>query len=100
MGSIKKSPYQILRRPLITEKGAQLSALANSSVFEVHKSANKLEIRDAVEKIFKVKVKSVRTMNMKGKERRVGKRVGRQPDWKKAYVVLEQGSSIDLVEGL
>ena len=100
MSSTKKTEFSILRRPRITEKGAIASSTSNSVVFEVHPEANKIEIRLAVEKIFNVKVKEVRTINCKGKTKRVGARYGQQKNWKKAYVSLEQGSSIELVEGL
>ena len=92
--------YQILKRPLITEKTATLGSYANATVFEVHPQANKHEIKRAVEKAFDVKVKSVRTCNFFGKLKRVKNRVGRQRKWKKAYVMLEAGNSIELVEGL
>ena len=100
MGSNKKSPFSVVRRPRITEKTALASSVNNSIVFEVHPDANKIEIRHAIEKIFSVKVKAVRTVSCLGKEKRVGRRVGKQRDWKKAYVSLAEGSSIDLVEGL
>ncbi len=100
MKAIEKDVYGILRKPRITEKGAVMGSLNNSVVFEVAPDSNKIEIRKAVEKIFDVKVKSVRTMNYLGKTKRVGRNIGRKKAWKKAYVVLEQGSSIDVVEGL
>lgn len=100
MASTKKTIFEVLERPRITEKGAIASSVNNSVVFRVHPDANKSEIKAAVEKIFNVKVHSVRTMNFKGKMKRVGTRLGRQSDWKKAYVALEPGSTIDLVEGL
>lgn len=98
--SIKKTVFGILDRPRITEKGAMASSVNNSFVFRVHPKANKSEIKNAVETIFDVKVKSVRTMNYMGKIKRVGARSGRQNNWKKAYVSLEAGNTIDLVEGL
>lgn len=100
MGSIKKTAYDIIRRPRITEKTALLGSVENSIVFDVHPRANKTEIRQAVEKIFEVKVKAVRTMNYMGKEKRVGNKTGRRPAWKKAYVSLKEGNSIDIIEGL
>ena len=94
------SVYSILRRPHITEKSAYAGSLANSIVFEVDRRANKSQIKKAVEKVFDVKVKSVRTINLIGKIRRFKNRSGRQSSWKKAYVTLAEGSSIDLIEGL
>ena len=96
----EKSLYGILRKPRITEKSAIAGSISNSVVFEVAKDANKIEIRKAVEKIFDVKVKAVRTLNYKGKEKRVGRNIGKRKDWKKAYVSLEEGNSIDMIEGL
>jgi len=98
MASIKKDLYSILRAPRITEKAA--NAGKNTVVFEVHVDANKVEIRNAVEKIFSVKVEGVRTLNNMGKIRRVKTKQGRENGWKKAYVKLAEGSSIELVEGL
>lgn len=98
MASVKKDIYSILRAPRITEKSA--NAGKNTIVFEVHVDANKVEIRNAIEKIFSVKVAGVRTLNNMGKIRRVKMKQGRENGWKKAYVKLAEGSSIDLVEGL
>ncbi len=100
MGSVKGSIYEILRRPRITEKAAGMGSTSNTVVFEVHPKANKAEIKSAVEKIFYVKVKAIRTVNMLGKVKRVRTSMGRQNNWKKAYVCLEEGSSIDVIEGL
>lgn len=100
MGSTKKTVFGILQQPRITEKGALASSASNSFVFRVHPKANKEEIKNAVERIFDVKVRSVRTLNCLGKVKRVGARSGRQNNWKKAYVSLQPGSTIDLVEGL
>ena len=100
MSSTKKTIFEVLRKPRITEKGAIAGTVNNSVVFRVHPKANKVEIANAVEKIFNVKVRSVRTMNFMGKMKRVGARIGQQPAWKKAYVSLEPGNTIDLVEGL
>ncbi|HQH26987.1 MAG TPA: 50S ribosomal protein L23 [Oligoflexia bacterium] len=100
MASIKKNIYQIIRRPRITEKGALIGSVSNGVVFEVHPRANKAEIKNAVEQIFDVKVKAVRTVNYMGKVKRVGRRIGQRGAWKKAYVFLKEGSSIDIIEGL
>jgi large subunit ribosomal protein L23 len=86
-----KSAYQILRRPVITEKGLTIKENENTLVFQVAKEATKTEIKEAVQSIFKVKVDSVRTANYPGKERRRGRFAGYRPDWKKAYVRLKSG---------
>ena len=88
--------YQIIKRPHISEKSALLGDAANQAVFQVATDANKREIKQAVEQLFNVKVADVRTVNMKGKSKRMGMRSGRRSDWKKAYVPLEQGHEIDL----
>ena len=90
--------FQIIRAPLITEKGTLVSERSNQVVFKVDRRANKVEIRRAVEAMFKVKVAEVRTVNVLGKVRRVKKSVGRRPDWKKAYVTLAEGQRIDFFE--
>ncbi|MFW6147369.1 MAG: 50S ribosomal protein L23 [Thermodesulfobacteriota bacterium] len=92
--------YQVLKRPLITEKGTRQKEQANQIMFEVDRSANKVMVRTAVESIFKVKVMSVRMMNVKGKERRTGRNVGKTPDWKKAIVRLNPGENIEFFEGV
>ncbi len=88
--------YQIIKRPHISEKSALLGDAANQAVFQVATDASKGEIKQAVEQLFNVKVADVRTVNMKGKSKRMGMRRGRRSDWKKAYVSLEQGHEIDL----
>jgi large subunit ribosomal protein L23 len=89
--------YQIIKRPLVTEK-TTLAKEANKYHFEVDRRANKIEIGRAVEKLFKVKVVNVRTMNMLGKKKRVGRVLGRKRDWKKAIVTLAPGSSIEIFD--
>ena len=89
-----KSAYQILRRPVITEKGLAIKENENTLVFQVAKQATKTEIKEAVQSIFKVKVDSVRTANYPGKERRRGRFAGYRPDWKKAYVRLKTGEKM------
>ena len=89
-----KSAYQIIRRPVITEKGLGAKESEGTLVFEVASRATKTEVKDAVQKIFKVKVDSVRTSNFQGKERRRGKFAGYRPDWKKAYVKLKSGEKM------
>jgi len=92
--------YQIIKRPLVTEKGTKQKEQSNQLAFEVDRRANKILVRNAVENIFKVKVVSVRMMNVKGKERRVGRNVGRKADWKKAIVRLAPGENIEFFEGV
>jgi large subunit ribosomal protein L23 len=86
--------YEIIRRPLITEKSTALKETQHSLCFEVHKDATKPEIKKAVETLFGVKVKDVRVANVHGKVKRQGRYVGRRPDWKKAYVVLKPGEKM------
>ena len=89
-----KSAYQIIRRPIITEKGLGIKELQRTLVFEVAAKATKTEVREAVQSIFKVKVDGVRTANFPGKERRRGRFAGYRPDWKKAYVRLKEGEKM------
>ena len=89
-----KSAYQIIRRPVITEKGLGVKESESTLVFEVSSKASKTEIKNAVQSIFKVKVDAVRTANFVGKERRRGKFTGYRPDWKKAYVRLKEGQKM------
>jgi large subunit ribosomal protein L23 len=83
----------VIRRPLITEKSAGQRDEGNIVAFEVHRDANKIEVRRAIEQRFGVKVAHVRMVSMHGKERRQGRFVGRRPDWKKAYVRLAPGET-------
>jgi large subunit ribosomal protein L23 len=92
-------PYAVLRRPLITEKSTVLAG-SEKYVFEVDLRANKNQVKEAVELAFSVKVADVNTMRMKGKNRRFGRRVTKQPDWKKAIVTLQPGHTIELFEGI
>jgi large subunit ribosomal protein L23 len=89
-----KSHYQIIRRPVITEKGLAVKETQGTLVFQVAPNATKTEIKEAVQAIFKVKVDSVRTANFPGKERRRGRFAGYRPDWKKAYVRLKSGEKM------
>ena len=101
MAGIDKSPYNIVIRPIITEKSAVSSRGDGATViFEVHPKANKIEIKKAIEKIFNVKVKGVRTLRVMGKVKRVYAKTGSQKTVKKAFVSLQPGSSISVVEGL
>ncbi len=89
-----KSPYQIIHKPVITEKGLGVKEDEATLVFEVAPQATKTEIKQAVQQIFKVKVDTVRTANFPGKERRRGRFTGYRPDWKKAYVRLKAGEKM------
>lgn len=86
--------YEVLRRPLVTEKGVTKKESERTLCFEVPLAANKTEIKHAVEKLFKVKVEDVRTANFDGKVRRRGRFSGYGPDWKKAYVKLRAGEKV------
>ena len=86
--------YNIIRRPLITEKALTTREVQGALVFEVAANASKTEVKQAVEALFKVKVENVRTANVLGKERRRGKFSGYKPDWKKAYVRLKSGEKM------
>jgi large subunit ribosomal protein L23 len=91
--------YGIIMLPLITEK-AQIGTALNKYEFEVDKRANKMQIKEAVEVAFSVSVKEVNTSMMKGKRRRYGRALTKQPDWKKAVVTLAPGEKIELFEGV
>ncbi|MGH9353848.1 MAG: 50S ribosomal protein L23 [Terriglobia bacterium] len=91
---MKKHPYQILRKAIITEKGLQVKEQSRTLVFQVDPHANKSQIKSAVEEAFKVKVEAVRTANFFGKMRRRGRTSGYRLDWKKAYIKLRPGEKI------
>lgn len=90
---------KVLLAPNISEKATISAELNNTVVFKVATDATKLEIKQAVEKLFETEVTGVRTLNVKGKTKRTGARFGRRSDWKKAYVTLKEGSDIDFVGG-
>jgi large subunit ribosomal protein L23 len=92
--------HQVIVRPLITEKSTDQLDRQHAYTFVVDRNANKIEICQAVETLFKVKVKDVRTMQYRGKERRVGRHVGRRAAWKKAVVTLREGDTIEIFEGV
>lgn len=94
------SIYDVIVRPVVTEKSTTALDTLGAYTFVVNKAANKHEIRQAVEKLFNVRVKSVRTMQYRGKQRRVGRTIGRRADWKKAIVTLAEGDTIQLFEGV
>ncbi|MBW1752512.1 MAG: 50S ribosomal protein L23 [Deltaproteobacteria bacterium] len=93
------SQYDIIRRPVITEKTSIQKEVSNQFTFEVDRMANRVEIKKAVEGIFNVKVAGVRTLQVKGKTKRRGWIVGKRRDWKKAIVTLMPGERIDFFEG-
>jgi large subunit ribosomal protein L23 len=94
-----KDLKSVLQKPLITEKGTIAKEDSNQLVFKVDRRANKVEIRRAVEEAFEVKVLKVRTANFSGKKKRMGRYLGRSSDWKKAYVTLAPGQTVDFFEG-
>ncbi|GAB4170557.1 MAG: 50S ribosomal protein L23 [Geothermobacteraceae bacterium] len=91
-----KPVHQILKRPLITEKTSMIREGGNTVAFEVARDANKIEIKQAVEKAFDVKVENVNTVLVAGKVKRFGRNFGKRSNWKKAYVTLAEGNEIDL----
>ena len=94
-----KEVYEVIRRPLVTEKSTQQKEASRQYAFEVNRRANKNEIQSAVERLFKVKVLEVRTCNVLGKVKRLGRKYGKRPDWKKAIVTLKEGDRIEFFEG-
>lgn len=94
-----KGPQDVIRAPLISEKGSLLAENTQQVLFKVRPEANKIEVKRAVETLFKVKVIKVRIARYLGKVRRVGRNVGRRPEWKKAYVTLREGDKIDFFGG-
>ena len=91
--------YRTLVRPLITEKTSAAYQSRGEYAFEVHPDASKPQIRQAIEDLFGVKVTNVWTANQRGKEKRMGRSIGRRPNWKKAIVTLREGDSIEVFEG-
>ena len=89
------TPQEVLIRPLITEKTLRLAERENAYTFQIRPSANKVQVRDAIERIFKVGVTAVRTQNYMGKFRRVGRYTGATPNWKKAVVKVKEGDTIE-----
>ena len=90
-----RGPQEIIKAPVISEKGSLLAETVQQVLFKVSPDANKVEVKKAVESLFKVKVVKVRMARYLGKVRRVGKTIGRRPEWKKAYVTLREGDKID-----
>jgi len=95
-----KDPRSIIQSAIISEKGTRLRAKGNSYLFKVHPDSNKIEIAQAVEKIFKVEVTQVRTMNRLGKPKRMGRFLGKRADWKKAVVTLKADQTIEIFDSV
>lgn len=93
-----RSVYDVIRRPIISEKSTALAEVANRYAFEVATQANKQEIKDAVQRLFSVKVLSVRTMIVHGKVKRLARSETKKPNWKKALVTLAEGQKIDFFQ--
>jgi large subunit ribosomal protein L23 len=94
-----KSIYEVVKKPLFTEKGSSLKEAENKILVEVGKDANKFEIKEAIEDIFKVKVEKVATIKVHGKWKRYGKSLGKRSDRKKALITLKKGEKLDFIEG-
>lgn len=94
------NPYQVIKRPLLTEKTNTLKANNNQLAFEIDFRASKVDVRRAVEKLFEVKVAGISTAIVHGKMKTVGRSRGRQPNWKKAVVTLQEGQNVELFEGV
>lgn len=92
--------YKIIDKPLVTEKGTDMLSEGNWVTFRVNPAANKIEIREAVQKIFNVKVINVNTQVVQGKSKRFGKTMGKMKTWKKAMVQLKEGDKIEIFEGV
>ncbi|MBI2355244.1 MAG: 50S ribosomal protein L23 [Deltaproteobacteria bacterium] len=90
--------YSVIKKPHVTEKTSLGSDTTNTVSIVVDRDANKIEIKQAVESLFKVKVADVRTVNVAGKVKRVGRNTGKRSNWKKAYVTLHEGQTIDFFE--
>jgi large subunit ribosomal protein L23 len=94
-----KNIYSIIKKPLFTEKGGGMKEAQNKVLIEVARDANKIDIKRAMEEIFKVKVAKVATINEQGKMKRYGKSLGKTSDRKKAIITLKQGEKLDFIEG-
>jgi large subunit ribosomal protein L23 len=90
--------YDVIKKPLVTEKTTLEKDAKSIITFAVNPDANKIEIKEAVEKFFKVEVLGVNTINVAGKHKRFGRRIGKRSNWKKAYVTLKEGSKVDFFE--
>ena len=92
------NPYEVIKRGVVTEKATTLEANLNQYTIAVDPRATKTDVKSAIEKLFKVKVKSVNTIRCAGKARRVGMRSGRTAQWKKVYITLKEGEKLELVK--
>ncbi len=95
-----KDMYEVIRKPIVTEKSSIQKEESSKVTFEVDRRANKIEIKNAVQKLFNVKVLNVNVMNFDGKKKRLGRNIGSKSDWKKAVVTLKQGDKIEFFEGV
>jgi large subunit ribosomal protein L23 len=93
-----KNIFDVIKKPRLTEKGMTLQEMNNQIVLRVDPRANKIEIKDAVERLFKVKVTKVCTSNVQGKKKRLGRNYGETSDWKKAVISLQEGHKVDFLE--
>ncbi len=97
---MNRSLYSVVKKPLISEKGTMVKGKNNQYIFEVARKAGKNEIKESIENLFNVSVRSVNTAIYKGKVKRVGKSIGKQSTWKKAIVTLKEGDVIDFFENV
>lgn len=95
-----KHVFDVIKKPLFTEKGMDMKETGNKILVQVNADANKHEIKQAMEEIFKVKVDKVNVVNIKGKKRRYGKSIGLRSDKRKAIITLKQGEKLDFIEGV
>ena len=95
-----KEIYGCIRRPVVTEKSNLIKEEAGKVIFEVDQRANKVEIKQAVQKLFNVTVTAVNVMNFEGKRKRTGRIIAKKQDWKKAIVTLKKGDKIEFIEGV
>jgi large subunit ribosomal protein L23 len=95
---VRRDPYTVLLSPLLTEKITAMRESGNKVAFLVRRDSNRIEIKRAVESALKVKVERVNVMNVRGKTKRLGRFVGKRPDWKKAVVTLKEGEKLELYE--
>jgi large subunit ribosomal protein L23 len=95
-----KNLYTVMKKPLFTEKGSNLKETENKILIEVSRDANKIDIKRAIEEIFKVKVEKVSTISTRGKWKKFGRSIGKRPDRKKAIITLKKGEKLDFIEGI
>jgi len=95
-----KNLFTVMKKPLFTEKGSNLKETENKILIEVSRDANKIDIKRAIEEIFKVKVEKVATISTRGKWKKFGRSIGKRPDRKKAIITLKKGEKLDFIEGM